>query len=97
VSGGGPASIYEYLKLLRGESFGILVSVLHGTTKVQLFDATVPAVTTTGVNWIVEPSHILFNNGASEVLLPLENVIAAFRSVTNDTLELVVRFPTADA
>jgi hypothetical protein len=92
---GGSAAIYEYLKLLRGQSFGLVVSVLHGSTKVKIIDAKT-AVATTGVNWIVEPSHIVFNNGLDEALVPLANVMAVSRSIEEEVVELIVRFPTAD-
>lgn len=85
------ASVYEYLKLLRGQSFGLCVSVLHGTEKSRIIDASTP-VATTGANWIVEPSHIVFRSGSHEVLLLLDNVVAVERSLANDTLEVIVRF-----
>lgn len=90
---GAAACVYEYLKNLRGESFGIVGSVLHGATKSELIDASSPAVVTTGINWTVEPSHLLFNSGAHELLIPLEHVVAVVRSIGGETVELIVRFP----
>ena len=92
---GGYASIYEYLKLLRGQTFGLTVSLLNGATKVVIIDASTPVVTT-GANWLVEPSHLLFNNGQAEVLIPLANVIAVSRSITDEVVDLIVRFPPAE-
>ena len=93
---GGSASIYEYLKLLRGQTFGLTVSLLNDkATKVVIIDASKPVVTT-GTNWLVEPSHLLFNNGESEVLLPLEGVIAVSRSIADEVVNLIVQFPTAE-
>ena len=89
-------AVYEYRKRLRGQSFGLSVTVLHGATRIQIIDALAPAVVTTGVNWIVEPSHLLFNNEVREILLPLDNVVAVARSIDEDTVDLIVRFPTAD-
>jgi hypothetical protein len=92
---GGYASIYEYLKLLRGQTFGLTVSLLNGATKVIVIDASKP-VLTTGANWLVEPSHLLFNNGQTEVLIPLANVIAVSRSIGDEVVDVIVRFPTAE-
>ena len=90
---GGSASIYEYLKLLRGQTFGLTVSILNeNATKVVIIDASKPVVTT-GTNWMVEPSHLLFNNGQTEILLPLADVIAVSRSLVDEVVDLIVRFP----